>query len=249
MNYIVFDLEFNQDITSLKEYYKDKSRFPFEIIQIGALKLDIDYKTIATFNHLIKPVIYTNIAGFITELTGITMKELEKEKSFPVVFKEFLDFIGQEECILCTWGTSDMKELYRNISYHQIDHKNVPDRYINIQPFTSLHVGISKKELLSLENAVSILDIPTTYKFHDALSDAYYTAEIFKKVYHPLILPNRYDPNFVPIKPRPKKITIDFYGLIKQFEKMYGREMNSEEQEMIKLAYKMGRTNQFAKTL
>lgn len=249
MNYIIFDLEFNQDIPSLKEYYKDKSRFPFEIIQIGAIKLDSDFKTIATFNHLIKPTIYANIAEFITELTGITMKELENEDLFPIIFKEFLNFIGEEECIFCVWGTSDMKELYRNITYHQIPYKNIPKMYINIQPFTSLYVGISKKELLRLENAVSILNIPITYKFHDALSDACYTAEIFKKVYHPSIQPNRYDPNFIPIKPRPPKKVVDYDQLIMQFEKMYGRELNLKEQEMIKLAYKMGKTNQFIKAL
>lgn len=249
MNYIVFDLEFNQDIPSLKEYYKDKSRFPFEIIQIGAIKLDSHFKTVATFNRYVKPTIYSNIATFITELTGITMKQLKDEKPFPIVLKQYIDFIGVEECILCIWGASDVKELFHNISYHQINFKNIPNMYINIQPFTSLYVGLSKTELLRLENAVALLNIPIAHDFHNALYDAYYTAEIFKKVYNQTIQPNRYDPNYVPIKPRPKKRVVDFEQLIKQFEKMYGREMNPEEQGMITLAYKMGKTNQFTKIL
>ncbi|MGB8451162.1 MAG: hypothetical protein WCD89_02415 [Anaerocolumna sp.] len=53
MNYIVFDLEFNQDLPSLQEddrifrqidtLVTDKkalSQFPYEIIQIGAVKLE-----------------------------------------------------------------------------------------------------------------------------------------------------------------------------------------------------------------
>ena len=34
---------------------------------------------------------------------------------------------------------------------------------------------------------------------------------------------------------------------LSKFEKMYARKITKEEQEMIKLAYKMGRTNQFLK--
>ncbi len=38
---------------------------------------------------------------------------------------------------------------------------------------------------------------------------------------------------------------IDFVSLIKQFEKMFNREMTKEEKSIIKLAYIMGKTNQF----
>lgn len=50
MHYIVFDLEFNQDIPSLREPEPNRTRYPFEIIQIGAVKLDASFQTISTFN-------------------------------------------------------------------------------------------------------------------------------------------------------------------------------------------------------
>lgn len=38
---------------------------------------------------------------------------------------------------------------------------------------------------------------------------------------------------------------LDEYSLIKQFEKMYNREMSEDEKSIIRLAYLMGNTNQF----
>ncbi len=51
MNYIIFDLEFNQGYNNQIEI-----KCPFEIIQIGAIKLNEDFTTIDTFNALVKPL-------------------------------------------------------------------------------------------------------------------------------------------------------------------------------------------------
>ena len=58
LKYIIFDLEFNQSCNK-----EDKVlQLPFEKIQIGALKLDENFKTISTFNKLIKPIpLYLNL--------------------------------------------------------------------------------------------------------------------------------------------------------------------------------------------
>jgi hypothetical protein len=80
--------------------------------------------------------------------------------------------------------------------------------------------------------------------FHDALNDAYYTAEIFKRIYSKDIKPDTYIPD-APKKVRQTKEKVDILALIKQFEKMYNREMSPEEKSIIKLAYLMGKTRQF----
>ena len=56
MNYIVFDLEFNQPFnfkTGAKTYLNPKC--PFEIIQIGAVKLNDNFEITDSFNGLIRP--------------------------------------------------------------------------------------------------------------------------------------------------------------------------------------------------
>lgn len=55
MNYIVFDLEWNQC-----PYGKDREnkRLPFEIIEFGAVKLDENRKVIDKFQQIVKPAVY-----------------------------------------------------------------------------------------------------------------------------------------------------------------------------------------------
>ena len=249
MYYIVFDLEFNQEISSPRSTDIDSYRCPFEIIQIGAIKIDSSFNTVATFNRYVKPTIYPQVNAFITELTGITTEQLLLEASFSNIFDDFIEFIeeGEDDCVFCTWGMSDMKELFRNAAYHQLDNSRLPKLFINLQPYVSTHLGLSHSKLLNLKTAIESLEISMPYPFHNALYDAYYTAELFKKINCPSLQPKRYDPNYIKIRPKQTKKIIDFEQLILQFEKMYDRELSNEEKDMIKLAYKMGKTHQFLK--
>lgn len=245
MSYIIFDLEFNQDFSSLQNFELKSSRYPFEIIQIGAIKLDDQLNTLSTFNTYVKPTFYSAISPFITDLTGITMSQLIAQETFPGVYQNYMQFIQNQKAVFIIWGMSDIKELFRNVNYHALENTLLPRKFINIQPYVSQYLGFSSKKLLKLEDAVERLEISITQPFHNAFNDAYYTAEIFKKVYTPIIKPTYYDPTYTPQRPPRPRQKVDFEKLIAQFEKMYAREMTHEERNMIKLAYQMGKTHQF----
>lgn len=247
MYFIIFDLELNQDFSSLQDIYEKRTSVPFEIIQIGAVKLDSEFNTVDTFNRYVKPTFYTRINPFITELTGITTEQLQAEEQFPEIYKAFTEFLAGTDCVFCIWGTSDIKELFRNVEKHNLSSKLLPRKYINIQPYVSMYFNFPPKNLLRLQHAVEALNIPQKYTFHNAFYDAYYTAEIFKRIYNSFIQPKIYDPSYIAINPRQPKKEIDIDGLINQFEKMYSRKMTKEEQGIIILSYKMGKTNQFLK--
>ena len=253
MHYIVFDLEFNQDPDSLMlpsllpDSPDRKGKYPLEIIQFGAVKLDEKFNTVGTFSRLVKPSIYSRISDFITELTGITTDSLESEQTYSQVYKEFIEFVNEPEVVLCIWGMTDMKELIRNAIYHKLDEKLLPNRYINIQPLTSVHLGQSRRKPLGLKYCVEALNIHVSYVFHDALNDALYTAEVFKKVHTSEVKPRRYDQAVALKAIRPPKMTLDFPMLISQLEKMFSKEMTVEEKEIIRLAYHMGKTGEFLK--
>jgi hypothetical protein len=102
---------------------------------------------------------------------------------------------------------------------------------------------------MGLKNAVEMLDIPLETKFHNAFYDAWYTAEIFKKINNDQIKPSVYalSKNEKIAKDQVRKTTLDKDKLIMHFEKTFNRKMTMEEQSIIKLAYKMGKTNQFQK--
>ena len=222
LNYIIFDLEFNQ---GYKYKRKNKSKVNpdcrFEIIQIGALKLDNNLKTIGRLNRLVKPQVYNCIHHFIAEMTSITEEKLEDSKPFSDVYKEFIEFIG-DNSILCTWGSSDMRELLRNINYHNLDSSLLSKDYIDIQRLASSYLNTPNGNSIGLKNAVKALKLPLDSQFHDAYNDAYYTAEVFKQIYTDDIKPITYNLN-ENRRPGKKKIKVNTAKLLTQFEKMFER--------------------------
>jgi DNA polymerase III epsilon subunit-like protein len=248
MNYIVFDLEFNQAWNQERSKSSFDARCPFEIIQIGAIKLDEALQTVSTLDRLVKPELYMDIHPFVYQLTGITAEDLKTAKPFAEVYYEFIQLIN-DESVLCIWGLSDIKELLRNIKYHKLDSSVIPKQYINIQRYASKLLHCPKGTSVGLRNAVEFLKISIDNKFHDAFGDASYTAEVFKHIYNDDIKPVIYQPDRGRRNDRndryTRKTRLDLDKLIGQFEKMYDREMTEEERSIIKLAYLMGKTNQF----
>jgi inhibitor of KinA sporulation pathway (predicted exonuclease) len=250
VKYVVYDLEFNQkdnspvegNIDSEKTKHKVSSNMPFEIIQVGALKLDKNFETLSTFNRLVKPTLYKSIHPFIENLTKITNDMVDSCEGFISVYEDFLDFIGDDEIILCVWGLADVKELIRNIKFYDLPATYI-SKYIDVQKYASKFLKYPKSSRIGLKNAIELLGIPFEGEFHDAYNDAHYTAEIFKLIYsHRRIKPSVYTP---PTRISQPKEKIDMVSLINQFEKMFGREMSEEEKSIIKLAYTMGKTRQF----
>lgn len=248
MNYIIFDLEFNQEFFKVKENKNTATHnCPFEIIEIGAVKLDHNLNTISNFDFLIKPEIHLEIHPYVKDITGLTIEKLKDAEPFKEVYKNLCKFIHDDNCILCVWGMSDIKELFRNIQYHGLDTSIIPTEYINLQSHISKYLNCPKGTHIGLRNAVELLELPMEKQFHNAFNDAFYTAEIFKKTYTENFKTSIYDPKNHKQNPRQlsEKYEVDLPGLFFQFEKMYNREMSIEEKEIIKRAYFMGKTNQF----
>lgn len=246
MNYIVFDLEFNQDFSPGKQ---DCTLRPcFEIIQIGAVKLDEQFDPVDIFDRYVKPTIYPEVNPFVSELTGITTDKLSSEETFPEVYQAFTEFAENNDSVSCIWGMADLKELFKNVKHHELDENSIPKQYINLQTYAASYFRLPPKKLPKLKTTVERLKIPEPYPFHNALHDAYYTAQIFRNIYDESIPTDIYDPDSIPARRppfRPQKQKADFSLLTRQFEKMFGRKLTEEEQSMIILAYKMGKTGQF----
>ena len=191
MDYIVFDLEFNQAWDFEENQSPINSKCPFEIVQIGALKLDENFRKAAVFDRMVKPELYTRLHPFVEQITGITIEKLSTAKPFKEVYKEFIRFVSSDS-ILCVWGAADMKELMRNIRYHKLDKALVPKNYINIQKYASRYHRCPKGTNIGLRNAAELLNIPLGSSFHDAFNAACYTAEIFNHIYSSKMKPALY---------------------------------------------------------
>ncbi|SCI73366.1 sporulation inhibitor KapD [uncultured Clostridium sp.] len=244
MNYIIFDLEFNQQHPDIKN--DQKPELMFEIIQIGAVKLDNNFNTISTFNSFVKPTVHKILHPYVEELTNITYEQINTSKVFIDVYEDFINFIGDHESTLVLWGVNDIKELIKNAHYYKLSSDAIPKKYIDIQCYLSKALKYSKGKKIGLKTAIEYLEISIDSEFHDAFNDAYYTTEVFKKVYNKKVKPQLYI--YTENKrEKSQKTNIDTSALIGQFEKMYNRSMTDEEKSMIKVAYMMGKTNQFNK--
>lgn len=240
MNYIIFDLEFNQMFNS----QINDAFIPFEIIQIGAIKLNSKFETIDTFDALVKPTIYTVVHPYISNLTQIKDDMLESCDTFPKVYSDFIKFIGSNETTFVIWGSTDIKEFVRNINFHNLNLDMFPKNYIDLQENANKRFKVAKGSKIGLKTVIELSNIPTTKEFHNAFNDAYYTSEVFKLLYSKKIKTKTYTPQIKREQTTPKK-KVDNIALIKQFEKMYNRELTKDEKAMIQLAYIMGRTDQF----
>ena len=167
MNYIVFDMEWNQP-TGKSEKITEPLPLCGEIIQIGAAKLDEKFNIADTFNVMIKPVYYKKLNSSVKKLTGICDNDLQNGLPFPKAYEMFLGFCGKEFCLL-SWGNDDILVLNANLKIHGIINEKAPDTY-NLQRIFGRQIAKTKKQI-SLENAVSILGEPP-YCAHDALNDA-----------------------------------------------------------------------------
>ena len=86
MNYIVFDLEWNQSPGG-KKY--SNSRLPFEIIEIGAVKMNEQREVVDVFQRLVKPQVYNWIHDSIHEVIHVDYKDLADGVLFPQAVEEW----------------------------------------------------------------------------------------------------------------------------------------------------------------
>lgn len=178
MNYIVLDLEWNQC-----PYGKgrENKKLPFEIIEIGAVKLNEKREIVDSFQQIVKPCVYRKLHFRTKEILDIDVAALEKGMPFAKAAKQFMKWCGSD-VKFCTWGCSDLVELQRNLKYYRmINLLKGPVFYYDVQKLFGLFYE-GEKTSRSLEYAIDFLCMGKEGKFHRALNDAYYTAEILQKI-------------------------------------------------------------------
>lgn len=224
MNYIVFDLEWNQCPYG-KE--KENKRLPFEIIEIGAVKLDENRNILDSFQQFIKPAVYRKLHFRTREILDIDKQDLEKGASFREAVKKFIDWCGKD-AKFCTWGPADLVELQRNMRfYHLLGLLKGPLYYYDVQKLFGLFFE-GEKSFRSLENAIEFLHMKKEGQFHRALNDAYYTAEIFSQIPISVVTENY----SIDCYQNPKNRKDQIYTVFPNYSKFISREFQSKEDAM-----------------
>ncbi len=242
MNYIVIDLEFNQPFNFVDNTKGvSNPKIPFEIIQIGAVKLDEDFKKINSINLLIKPTVYKRLHPFVKKITGFSSKDFSDSLSFTEAFLSFVKFCGDDESILCVWGDNDIKLLFKNALFYKLDVKVLPHKFINVQQIAGKFLKEPDGKLIGLKNAITLLDIPMDDPFHNAFFDAVYTSLVLKKLKDTPIKINTF--KVAPTKKKAhnnKTFKTDLLTLYEDVSKEYGRKLTRKDKKVIKMIYDAG---------
>ena len=231
MNYIVLDLEWNQSNTGLEPEVKT---LPFEIIEIGAIKLNKDFVMTSEFSELVRPTVYKEMHQITSKLIHMKMEELERGALFPVVYPKFMDWCGEQEFIFCTWGPLDLTELQRNIKFHGLTPiSDGPIAFLDIQKLFSLAYEDGKSRR-SLEYAIDSLGLEKDIPFHRAFSDAYYTAKILATLNGNDVLQKYSYDIYCPPKRREDEIKVQFDTYMKYISREFpDRQTAFEDKEVI----------------
>ena len=178
MKYIVMDLEWNQ---ADGKVYQDGG-LPFEIVEIGAVKLNRFMRMTGEFEELVKPKIYTHIHYMTSQIVHLDAEDLEKGRSFVDVMTDFLKWCGNNY-IFCIWGTLDLTEIQRNMCFYGMEElTDKPLAFLDVQKLYSIAYEDGKIRR-SLEYAVDELNIKKDLPFHRAKNDAYYTAKVLEMIH------------------------------------------------------------------
>lgn len=175
MDYIVFDMEWNQPAYAGGRKKIHGRCLTGEIIQIGAVKLDGNWDVCDSFSVNIEPVFYKRMNRNVRDITGITADELRGCKHFCDAYADFAGFCGTDYALV-TWGRDDIPMLRDNMYVNGIDENALPEHYDLQLIFNSQITGSSRQ--WSLEKAMTLLKIEQKYQSHNAFFDAVNTAKI-----------------------------------------------------------------------
>ncbi len=221
MDYIVFDLEWNQSPTGKEG---ENPRLPFEIIEIGAVKLNSALEETGRFHRLIRPSVYPTLNFHTREVVRISEASLQNGSPFPEAVREFLSFCGGD-VMFCTWGPSDLTELQRNMKYYGLlPLLGGPLHFFDVQKLFAIQFETMKSRR-SLEYAAEYLKLERSLDFHQALFDAIYTARVFQHI-DPMVR-DAYDS--IDVYQNPKTKHEEIHAVYNGYSKFISREFDSKE--------------------
>lgn len=168
MEYIIIDLEWNQATHKTMHLRRDLN-LRGEVIQIGAVKINERYEIMGTFNKFIKPIVFSKMNPYVSNLLMLTDEDLAYCNNFPIVYREFLDWCG-DDYVLLAWGNDDSYILNDNLKIHSFDAGM--NEFLDLQKIYGRISGVAKGLQVSLDNALLSYGVNNQLMRHDALGDA-----------------------------------------------------------------------------
>lgn len=178
-NKVIIDLEFNTVPKSMAKHIKLKN----EIIEIGAVKVDSEYKVTDKFRMMVRPEFNSVIDKKIFKLTQIENKDVREACMLAEVIGQFESWLGTDPIRIYSWSTSDFEQVKKECNRKSIDTLLLDDRHtkwVDLQRIFGLLTDHDTK--VKLADAIEYCDIKLKGHEHDAFYDAIHTAEIARLI-------------------------------------------------------------------
>ena len=163
MRYIIVDLE-----ATCWENVRDYDRM--EIIEIGAIELPAcNEPPSREFTQFIRPVVERELSEFCRRLTTIRQRDVDAAHEFWSVFPSFLEWIGNDPFILCSWGEYDLTQFRTDCNRHGFAFPRSFERHINLKKEFARLMSV---KVCGMERALSLVGLPLEGTHHRGIDDA-----------------------------------------------------------------------------
>jgi len=181
LNYLVIDLE----MCKVPKNYRGKNyKYASEIIQVGAVLLDEEYKEIGTLCQYVHPE-FGILDYFITNLTGIEKGQIKNAPKLKDALIHMADWLGEREYKVFAWSKSDYWQLDHEIKSKKLNDEKLdelmkPERWVDYQEIFGKKYNF--EQAVGLQEALMLCDIEPDGRMHDGLDDAWNTARLIEKL-------------------------------------------------------------------
>lgn len=152
-----------------------------ELIQIGAVLLDENYKICDTFMSYVHPE-FGIVDLFIENLTGITRTDVRCAPSAKKALEAFASWVP-DDAILVSWSDNDRIQIQKELCGKQIENEKLELLLVSwIDCQKEFGEILETEKNYKLSEALIIADINWSDGEHDALVDAKNTALLFAKM-------------------------------------------------------------------
>ena len=158
-----------------------------EIIQIGAVKLNEDYQLTDRFSLNVRPE-YSPIIPHIAELTGIKQSDVDDAPLLRDAIDQFTAWIlegaelGDGKVRIYAWSNSDWRQFSGECKLKNIPIPKCYNRWMDFQRVYTRLMGLSRRNPLSLTNALGASSGSFTGSQHSAMVDAENSASLLTLV-------------------------------------------------------------------
>lgn len=155
-----------------------------EIIEIGAVELASSTGPAGReFGAFVKPITSQELSDFCKQLTSIRQEEVTTAEMFPAVFVLFLQWIGVEPFVLCSWGAYDLNQFRRDCNLHRLQLPATFENHVNLKQEFARQRGLRP---MGMKRALGRSGIPLRGTHHRGMDDARNIAALAQ-----IILPQR----------------------------------------------------------